>query len=69
MSEPKPPADPGLELIAAFERATVDSHMDRFIGYPADVIAQALADVTRLAAARAARMREEYLANRDRVQP
>jgi hypothetical protein len=66
MSSRKSPADPGLEQIATYERATVEAHMDRFVGYPADVIAWELAEVTRLAGAQAARMREQYLSNRAR---
>jgi hypothetical protein len=67
--KPKPPADSALEQIAAFERATVEAHMDRFIEYPIDVIEQERVTVTRLAAARAAQMRLEYLANQSRRQP
>jgi hypothetical protein len=63
------PLDAGLEQIAAYARALVEAHMDRFVGYPADVIEQERATVTRLAAARAAQMRLEYLANQSRRQP
>lgn len=61
--------DAGLEQIAGYEAATIEAHMDRFIGAPADVVARELAAVTRLAAARAAVMREQYLANRARSRP
>jgi hypothetical protein len=40
------PVDPGLEQIAAYERALIQNHLDRFAGHTPAVLEQERATVT-----------------------